>query len=242
MKSEFVLCLLIAFLLCSCSSQPDDVDLSCTPGEMCLSDCGVATCYTFYCGSSYWTENCECPPLPCESHPLLCPGVGTEGEYCGSYSWCNRECEDGLECLLADAQGQWEFLSTCRQPQYGDKPSPSGPATIDLGCAPDDGPAFTVTVQNSTCGASSTHSSKVQITVWDSNHFPPPVGQIHSAGTATYYDGNTTVTAESFTLEISSWDHETNDYRGIYRLVLPDGYVIAGSYEAAWCDGEVLCG
>ena len=96
----------------------------CTPG----ANCGGVDCIfpredsCQSCGSIVWSESCECRPTggTCFHPDCSDPTPGGEGDYCGSYWWCNRGCGAGLACALAprkaDAGPNYglNWLQTCQ--------------------------------------------------------------------------------------------------------------------------------
>ncbi len=96
--------------------------LACTPGESCGSDCMPQDSPCWNCGTLTWDSECHCQVdiNNCAEVPdCSAPGPVGEGEYCGEYWWCDRDCLPGLVCELKpaeDAGPGGSYVKTCQQP------------------------------------------------------------------------------------------------------------------------------
>ncbi len=74
----------------------------CTIGEECAEDCMPPDGPCMACGTRYNDSECRCRPIPdhgfCYWPDCTAAGPAEEGEYCGSWWWCDRDCAAGLEC------------------------------------------------------------------------------------------------------------------------------------------------
>lgn len=89
----------------SASDSPTaDRMLTCTPGAQCGSDCLPQDAPCWACGGLSYDSQCRCrsgggacaPATGCDN-----PSPAGEGEFCGTYFWCNRPCAAGLTCTGA---------------------------------------------------------------------------------------------------------------------------------------------
>ena len=96
----------------------------CTPGAVCGNDCTPrdAPCWT--CGALRYNGACQCVADPSNCAPATgCdrPGPASEGEFCGSFAWCNRPCAAGLTCtgLPPGPENPRDYRRLCARPVDG---------------------------------------------------------------------------------------------------------------------------
>lgn len=90
----------------------------CTVGATCGNDCLPSDAPCWACGTLRYNADCQCVA----SDNLCAPATGCDnpnpagaGEFCGSYSWCNRPCAAGLECTgqLAGNDAGRDYRRVC---------------------------------------------------------------------------------------------------------------------------------
>lgn len=107
------------------SDGRSDGDAACNVGQNCGVDCSgpeQAPCWA--CGSLYYTSNCECRAMAgagaCIWPDCRTPAVGQEGDYCGTYWWCDRPCAAGLACEPFNTDARWaDWMRTCQRIDAG---------------------------------------------------------------------------------------------------------------------------
>lgn len=120
--------------------------------------------------------------------------------------------------------------------------SPTGDATVDDSCAPNDGPAleFRLELSAPMCGA--TWSGDVlRVMLYQGGPLAPGVYMLAGNGFASLEQGGQPpVTSESGTITIDAWAGDM--VSGSYMLPGLTPEVIAGSFAGPHCPGGGLCG
>jgi hypothetical protein len=97
-----------------------DAPSACTVGKECGNDCISPNEAPFWaCGTLHYDKDCNCRATPDMGWPdCTKPGPVGEGEFCGTYWWCNRGCVQGLTCapIPTDAGPGFDFRMTCQKP------------------------------------------------------------------------------------------------------------------------------
>lgn len=92
-------------------------------GDHCGNECLENDAYCWACGSLAYDEDCNCVASTCTDVLPGCndPDPAGEGEFCGTYFWCDRDCAEGLNCEPVPPGEQFEggvgdYRRTCQQP------------------------------------------------------------------------------------------------------------------------------
>ncbi len=133
---------------------------------------------------------------------------------------------------------------------------PSGDATVDNSCAPDDGLAWAFRIGlTAACDAAQPDPSEpyVTINIYDSALFETPVGttsewtdwMLASGSYAPEGSEGEIQSASAGSLHIESWEGQGevgSTLSGWYTLTLGDDTQIGGSFTATFCGGDPMCG
>jgi hypothetical protein len=112
---SFVRVILLAIVLVACHSGSDT---DCKVGDWCGNDCLDQSDACWACGELRYDADCECRPYASTCFRPDCsdPTPAAEGEYCGTYWWCERPCAEGLVCALKPDRPPATYLTTCQLP------------------------------------------------------------------------------------------------------------------------------
>ena len=114
---EIVRAVLLAILMaCGGEETAGPKDAACEVGAWCGNDCLENDDACWACGELRYDADCNCRPYASTCFRPDCsnPALGAEGDYCGTYWWCNRACAAGLTCRLKDATMSLVYLRTCQ--------------------------------------------------------------------------------------------------------------------------------
>lgn len=127
-------------------------------------------------------------------------------------------------------------------------------AFIEDTCAPDDGPAVSVTLYDSLTAACEADgiARTLVITVWGGTTFPIPPGTTVTStavdgglgnGTATLCLGGTApcLTSADFTVTFDEYVQD-DTASGTYSITFAGDNIESGTFDAPWCGGDALCG
>lgn len=119
---------------------------------------------------------------------------------------------------------------------------PSGAAVVSETCAADDGAAWTVVVGIEACDDTSV-DAPLMLTFDGSAPMAPGTYTISAEYDYVTYreDGERVLGDHTGTLVLDRWDDTAIE--GTYELLLEDGRVVTGSFEApAFCESDTMCG
>lgn len=121
---------------------------------------------------------------------------------------------------------------------------PAGPSTAEHDCAPDDGAAvrFTIGLPAQECDADTSGTAHLRLTLWTA--WPLAVGsyELDSGSGVAWISpeaGGAEMSVSSGTLTIDEWG---TAIRGSYRVSVGGGSTYEGTFDAIWCENEMMCG
>lgn len=191
------------------------------------------------------SDSDEAPTEASDSTPVTSTDTGPSGVTTGQASGMSESATADPTTLSTGGDEATGGESTGSNEATGGESTGAGApqnATVDDGCAPDDGAAleFRIGVDAATCG-SPWSGDQLRILLYQGDPLAPGVYPLdNGSGGATFDDGQGLVFGSSGTLTIDAWAEDA--VAGSYEVTLEDNSVHSGSFVGPHCMTMPMCG